>query len=114
MGKFLIAISRILAIFAVVGLVLAPVGTAVAADPGPGSKIMVMLDDMPPCDEQPPDCVAMKDCPWLSPSYGSGHLFAPASSAQVFPPRAGKSFTICHDMTRDGLTLPPPARPPRT
>ena len=62
--RFLVALSRLLTILAVVGLVMgaatAPVSAAVSGAPG-----MAMSDEMPDCEGKAPDCDDMKSCPFM-------------------------------------------------
>src|SRR5215207_6239976 len=60
--RFLVALSRLLTILAIVGLVMgaatAPVRAVLGGMPG-----MTMSGEMPDCEGKAPDCDDMKSCP---------------------------------------------------
>ena len=106
------ALSRLLAMLAVVGLLVGTFAGSATALPADAGVTMVVADGMPPCDEQTPDCRDMKDCPSAvlcvakSPQNFSGGALIVARLAikSVMAPtnqRAGNS-----------LAVPPLARPP--
>ena len=102
--RFLVALSRLLTILAVVGLVMgaaiAPFGAGVGGDPG-----MAMSDEMPDCEGKARDCGDMKSCPFMIVCLAKiaqnvptlDLLVSPLSLALVIAPREdrmGKSRAI--------------------
>jgi len=101
---FLTALSRLLTILAVVGLVMgaanAPFGAGAGGAPG-----MVTSDEMPDCEGKAPDCGDMKSCPFMVACLAKitqnvptlDPLVGPLSLALVIAPRQdriGKSRAI--------------------
>src|SRR5258708_1487218 len=109
-------IGRLLAVFVIVGLVAAPLGTPAAAirpPVGEMSDMAAMPGDMPCCpDEQRNN--SCQDCPLvamcmltIAQAYPS-----PTSGIQVFFQTRRLSFALV-DLAADGLIGVPPDHPPR-
>lgn len=106
-------LSRLLTILAVVGLVSGAVTAPAAAGLGSSAMSMAMADGMPPCDQNTPDCGAMKACPYVSASFNPTLLGAPTASTVVVLLTSAGVLAPHDDWLKDGLALLPPARPPR-
>jgi hypothetical protein len=108
-------IARLLAIFVVAGLALAPLATPVAAAPShpAGMMDMSMSADMPCCpDEQKSkDC---QDCPLVAICVLKSAQAGPSLIAG-FPVRYAirVAHSVLDDVAADGLDRPPPDQPPR-
>jgi hypothetical protein len=108
--------SRLLAVFAIVGLIFAPLVTPAAAkrlSVGEMSDMAAMPGDMPCC----PDSQKSKgcqDCPLVATRMLTIAQAdsSPTNSIQVFFQARRLSFALIH-LTADGLTGAPPDHPPR-
>ena len=122
--RLLPIIQRVLFALAVIGLLVGPMGRPVmamspqdtaiaAAEETSHAETMAMADDMPCCPDEAPKSDCMKDCPLLA-----------LCLAKVFPASPGAAmpltFVILSErmqpleaFARDGLSQPPPARPPK-
>ena len=109
-------IGRLLAVFVIVGLVVAPLITSAAAkrlSVGEMSDMAAMPGDMPCC----PDSQKSKgcqDCPLIATCMLTIAQAdpSPTNSIQVFF-QARRLFFAVIDLTADGLTGAPPDHPPR-
>lgn len=122
-----ITIRRLLAIFMIASLVLAPLArpamagpmpdesmAAMAADMSASATADAMMDDMPCCPSKAPTpvgcdkCVLMAVCMDKCFTGLSAALFCQAfvAAVQIMPPQ--------NDFWPDGLGHPPPEHPPRT
>ncbi len=110
--QLLSALSRLLTILSIVGLVI---GGAAPAAAGPMSTlVMTMAEGMPPCDDMAPDCGGMmKSCPFQIVCAAKCPQATLAAATIPFP-----SVRRAADMPGDfrgvsSLTHAPPARPPK-
>jgi len=105
------ALSRLLALFSILGLLLAPLTLPAAAGSMMGGVGMSMGDKMPDCPESAtPDCV--KSCPLAS--------LCSLQAVQNIPdvPSVAAAFTVVRvqvgsDEPQSGLMPIPTPRPPR-
>lgn len=109
-------IGRVFAVFAIVGLVAAPLALPAAAM-GPFSMVMSdmvsMADEMPCCPDtqKKNDC---KDCPLAANCAVSNLATRPVAIAIVHRPIKRLQVVARDDLMSDGLVRPPPDHPPRT
>jgi hypothetical protein len=108
--------GRILAVFAIVGLVAAPLVTPAAAkrlSVGEMSDMAAMYGDMPCCPDSQ-NSKGCQDCPLVATCMLTiaQAVPSPTNSIQVFFQARRLSFALV-DLTADGLTGAPPDHPPR-
>lgn len=109
-------IGRLLAVFVIAGLVMAPFVSPVAAM-GPSnvgmSDMASMADEMPCCPDtqKKNDC---KDCPLLAICMLKNLTSYPIADAIVLPQARYYQIAVNDDLISDGLDRPPPDHPPRT
>lgn len=110
-------IGRLLAMFAIVGLLAAPLVTPVAAKRlaiAEMTGMSAMSGDMPCC----PDGPKSKDCPDCPLVAGCMLTLAQAEPPRVngipAPLPTRSHFLAFDDLVADGLIGPPPDHPPRT
>ena len=108
--------GRVLAIFAIVGLVAAPlVEPTVAMAPSnvAMSDMASMAGDMPCCPDtqKKNDC---KDCPLLAICAVKNLAAQPVADAIVLRPVTRFQLAARDDLISDGFDRPPPDHPPRT
>lgn len=109
-------IGRLLSVFVIAGLVMAPLSSPVTAT-GPSSAAMSdmasMSGDMPCCPDtqKNKDC---KDCPLLAICMLKNLAANPAVEAVVLRPASHHQILALDDVMNDGLNRPPPDHPPRT
>lgn len=109
--RFLVALTRLLTILAVVGVVMgaatAPVGAGSGSMPG-----MPMTSDMPDCSGDSADCDDATSCPYMVACVGKIAQVLPG----VAPVEAPLSLTVAvplrDDRERASRAIPPPPRPP--
>jgi hypothetical protein len=109
-------IGRLLAIFAIAGLIAAPLVSPVAAM---GSSIVAtsdmasMSDEMPCCPDtqKSKDC---KDCPLLAICALKTFTIHPAADAIAVREAMHHQLAVRDDLMSDGVDRPPPDHPPRT
>jgi hypothetical protein len=109
-------IGRLLAIFAIAGLIAAPLVSPVAAM---GSSIVAtsdmasMSDEMPCCPDtqKSKDC---KDCPLLAICALKTFTTHAAADAIAVRPARHHELAVHDDLMSDGVDRPPPDHPPRT
>ncbi len=112
--KLLSALSRLLTMLAVVGLVIGAAVPASAIPMGGSAVSMAMPDGMPPCDDTESACGdMMKSCPLQTVCAGKSPQ-ATLSAGYVRLPL----FANAVDAVRDyfggrSLAIAPPARPPK-
>lgn len=115
--KLRIAISRLGAALAVLGLLLAPLARPVMAATMPAVPDHAALEmpaDMPCCPERAPAKDCAKDC-FLMAACMAGNLQATPPVAQLFiPPEAATVLLSGNDADLAGLSTGPPQRPPKT
>ena len=109
-------ISRLLAVFAIAGLVASPLVTPVAAKPlsaAEMSDMSAMSADMPCCPEtqKSNDC---QDCPLRAMcALGVAQAQPPVATGILAPLPAHRPLTAFDDRIADGLDGSPPDHPPR-
>jgi hypothetical protein len=109
-----LALSRMLAILAIVSLVVGGTSAAWARaalkEPAP---VVTMADDMSCCDQPPPDCNAMKTCPFAVLCVAKCPQGVPMAGSVVV--RAALGMELVPDLVQlgDGLPAPPPDHPPK-
>ena len=112
--KLLSALSRLLTMLALVGLVI---GTAVPASAGPmgGSAVpMAMSDCMPPCDDTESACGdMMKSCPSQTVCVAKCPQATLATESSSFPLVANVVDAVRDYLGGRSLAIAPPARPPK-
>jgi hypothetical protein len=119
--KFWLAIRRVIPVFAVLGLVLAPftapavavVMTAPMATTA--GNDMAMAEDMPCCPpEKPvmPDC--MKACPLLTLCFAKTFQCLVSSNAVLVRVGIAEQFVPGNEALLDTLAQGPPPRPPQS
>lgn len=125
--KFRLTISRLLAAFAVLGLLVAPLAPPAVAMTVPGAvhtiasessaqlhSEMAMPDGMPCCPEKTPTSDCSKDCP-LSALCLSGIVLNVPTGAALLLPVGHTSLTFPQsDTVLTSLAYGPPPRPPKT
>jgi hypothetical protein len=115
-------IGRLLAVFAIVGLVAAPLLSPAAAmghsavamsDMASISDVAPMADEMPCCPDtqKKNDC---KDCPLLAICSLKNLAASAAAGGIVLRTARSHQLAIHDDLMSDGLDRPPPDHPPRT
>jgi hypothetical protein len=113
-------ISRSLAVFAIIGLVVSPLATPAAAKPMPTAKMSDMLTDMSmsadmPCcpdTQKSNDC---QDCPLRAMcTLNVAQAAPPMAVGVVTPLPTRKLFSAFDDRIADSIDRPPPDQPPRT
>ena len=113
-------ISRLLVVFAIIGLVVLPLATPAAAkllqaaEMSDMSTDMAMSADMPCCPDtqKSNDC---KDCPLRAMcTLNVAQAEPPMAVGVVTPLPTRKLFSAFDDRIADGLDRPPPDQPPRT
>jgi hypothetical protein len=107
-------IGRLLAIFAIAGLLASPAVTPAIAKALPGLDMSDMAADMPCCPDTPKsnDC---QDCP-LGAACAAGVVqIEPPSAIRISEPFAThRSFSVSDDLIADGIDGRPPDHPPRS
>jgi hypothetical protein len=109
-------IGRVLAIFAIAGLVAAPLVSPVAAMGRSNvamSDMASMVDEMPCCPDtqKKNDC---RDCPLLAICTLKNLATHPVADAVVERPAKHYQPAVPDDLMSEGLDRPPPDHPPRT
>ncbi|EKS38599.1 hypothetical protein HMPREF9695_02439 [Afipia broomeae ATCC 49717] len=110
-------ISRLLAVFAIVGLIVSPLTTPAAAkllSAAEMSDMSTMSADMPCCPDtqKSNDC---KDCPLRAMcTLNVAQAEPPMAVGVVTPLQTRKLFSAFDDRIADGFDRPPPDQPPRT
>jgi hypothetical protein len=121
-----ITIRRLLAISAIAGLLLAPLGRPVTAGTTPDASMSAMADDsmsampdemagdMPCCPSKAPAPVDCDKCVFTAACMSQ--FLAGPPPATFRPPFAvsGKIAPLQNDFWPDGVGRPPPEHPPRT
>ena len=107
-------VGRMLLLLALAGLLLAPLGEAIATPAMSAQAMTAMTGDMDCCPKHAPSPDCRKDCPFVAFCFvGIGNVLStePAS----FHLRLGDGFLIPHghDFELASLTGKPPSRPPR-
>jgi hypothetical protein len=119
-------IRRLLAIFVIVGLALAPLSRPVIAASSPGDSMQAMADDMSPatmdemaddmpcCPPKAPAPLGCDKCVFMTGCTSS--CFIAISSAVINPLLiASDDIVLLKNVSGpDGLGYPPPEHPPRT
>jgi len=106
-------IGRLLAVFVIVGLVVAPLVSPVVAKRMPGGDMAAMSDDMQCCpDGQKSN--SCRDCPLVAMCMLTIAQAepSPANGIQISFQTRRVSFALV-DLTADGLIGDPPDHPPR-
>jgi hypothetical protein len=109
-----LAIQRLLAAFAVFGLVLAPLTTLAMTSAVPADMAMAD-DDMPCCQPERPvasDCQSA--CPLMMLCVAKLFPDVAHASGQPIRPSVAQALFLADDDRADTLPLAPPAPPPRT
>jgi hypothetical protein len=118
--KLRLAIPRLLAAFAILGLLLAPLAGPATAMPA-GTMTMAddhgamdMSADMPCCPNKGslPDCA--KDCPLMALCLAGSVLNLPASGGLLMPLELASLVFPGNEPGLPGLNHGPPPRPPKT
>ena len=109
-------IARVLAVFAIAGLVAAPLATPVAAMSPSNvamSDMASVADEMPCCPDtqKKNDC---KDCPLFAICAVKNLAAQPVADAIVPRPVTRFQLLVRDDLMSDGFDRPPPDHPPRT
>ena len=112
-------ISRLLAVFAIIGLVVSPLATPAAAKLLPAAEMsdmstnMSMSADMPCCPDtqKSSDC---QDCPLRAMcALGVAQAQPPVATGILAPLPSHRPLTAFDDRIADGLDGSPPDHPPR-
>lgn len=108
-------IGRLLAIFAIAGLLASPAVTAPIAKALPGLEMsdMSASADMPCCPDTPKsnDC---QDCPLgATCAAGVAQIEPPSATGTPEPFATHRSFSVIDDLIADGVDGRPPDHPPR-
>jgi hypothetical protein len=122
-----ITIHRLLAIFVIAGLVLAPLARPVMAGTAPDGSMSAMAGDMsmsampdemagdmPCCPSKAPAPIDCDKCVFMAACVSQ---FLAGSTAAIFQSPfavSGKAAPLQNDFWPDGLGHPPPEHPPRT
>jgi hypothetical protein len=109
-------IGRMLAIFVIVGLVMAPLVTPAAARRAAGAEMTdmsAMSADMPCCPDQNKSD-GCKDCPLIAMCMLTVAQVVPSPSDGIQAPFQTRRLSFgFDDLTADGLVGVPPDHPPR-
>lgn len=109
--RFFAALSRMLTILAVVGLVMgaatAPVGAGSGAMPG-----MAMSGDMPDCAGKTADCDDTTACPFMVVCVAKLSQTLPSAAPIAAPLALALAVALRDDADRDTRAIPPLPRPP--
>jgi hypothetical protein len=113
--KRVFLLGRIVALLALAGLAIAPMGETIAAPAMAAQAMAAMAGDMPCCPDEEtskPDCI--QDCPFLALCVaGLGNLVIPESARVNFGPLIGVAFAAGEEIALASLSGDPPSRPPR-
>ena len=108
--RFLVALSRLLAILAVVGLVMgaptAPASAGLGGTPG-----MAMSGEMADCERKAPDC-SDKTCPFMVGCLAKIAQTVRAIDPLVFPLSLDIVIAPRHDSMGESRAIAPLPRPP--
>src|SRR5829696_109941 len=108
--RFLVALSRLLSILAVVGLVMgastAPASAGLGGMPG-----MTMSGEMPDCERKAPDC-SDKTCPFMVVCLAKIAQTFRAIAPLVFPLSLAIVIAPRHDRMGESWAIAPLPRPP--
>jgi hypothetical protein len=121
--KLLIAISRLLCLVAVLGLVVAPLARPAAAQPGamPSTSMdvaatdseMAMPEGMPCCPEKAPVPDCAKSCPLMALCLSVTVSTLPSGTILPMQIRQSQSIPFLQGVELLGLGCGPPTRPPK-
>lgn len=109
--RLLVALSRLLTILAVVGLVMAAATAPVSAG-SDGMAAMAMSGDMPDCAEKTGDCDADTPCPFMVACVAKLAPNLPAAVPVGVPLGLALVVPLRDDAPRASRAIPPPPRPP--
>jgi hypothetical protein len=113
------AIRTLLSMFAVLGLILVPLGRPAMAATADMHALMSdasaapMAADMPCCADKAPVSDCAKDCPSMALCMAGSILDFPASITILVPHRFTTLALAGNDADIAGLTHGPPPRPPK-
>jgi hypothetical protein len=112
-------IRRLLSLFAVLGLILVPLGRPVMGAAADMHAVMSdasatpMAADMPCCPHEAPTRDCAKDCPLMALCMVGSILDFPATVALLVPHRFTTLALAGNEPDIAGLTYGPPPRPPK-
>src|SRR5919112_5545839 len=109
-----LALSRMLAILAIVSLVVGGASAAWASaalkEPAP---VVTMADDISCCDQPPPDCSDMKACPFAVLCIAKCPQSMPTADWVVVRAALAAELVPYLAQFGDSLPAPPPDHPPK-
>lgn len=112
--KLLSALSRLLTMLALVGLVMGAAVPAMAGPVGGSAAAMAMPDGMPPCDDTDSECGdMMKSCPFQTVCFAKCPQATLAAESIPFPVVANAVDAVRNYPGRRSIAIAPPARPPK-
>lgn len=119
-------IRRLVAIFMIAGLVLAPLSRPVMAESPPAGAMVAtshdmaasmmtdeMANDMPCCPEKAPTPIGCEKCLLMAVCMTPGFTVAPISTLLQFPSVSSRMTRPKDDSWLQSLAHPPPDHPPR-
>ena len=118
---------RLLAIFVIAGLALAPVSRPAMAEMSSDVSMHAMADnmsasemtdemagDMPCCPSKAPTPVGCDKCVFMAACTSLGFVGMSSAVVHLFLTASGDVASLQNDSWPDGLGHPPPEHPPRT
>lgn len=109
--RLLVALTRLLTILAVVGLVMGAATAPVGAGSG-GKAAMAMTGDMPDCAGSSADCDDAAACPFMVVCVGKAAQSLPVTAAVQAPLALALVIALRNDPDRASRAIPPLPRPP--
>lgn len=112
--KLLSALSRLLTMLALVGLVIGAAVPASAVPMGGSAVSMTMPDGMPPCEDASAECSdMMESCPFQTVCVAKCPQATLATESSSFPLVANVVDAVRDYRGGRSLAIAPPARPPK-
>lgn len=121
-----ITIRRVVAIFMIAGLALAPLSRPVMAESSPAgamagisrdmaasATVHEMAKDMPCCPSKAPAPIDCEKCLLMAACMTAGFTVVPVSTLLQFPAVSGRITRPKDDSWLESLAHPPPDHPPR-
>ena len=107
-------VGRMLLLLALAGLLLAPLGEAIAAPAMSAQAMAAMAGDMGCCPKHAPSPDCGKDCPFVAFCFASiGNVLSSEPASFDLRVLDGLRMPHGHDFELASLTGKPPSRPPR-
>jgi hypothetical protein len=108
--RLFVALSRLLTILAIAGLVM---GAAIApVTAGVGGAGIAMSDEMPDCEGKAPDCGDTKSCPLMIVCLAKIAQNVPSLDSLVTPLSLALMIAPRHDRIGESRAIAPLPRPP--